>query len=273
MCVSQNKKLSEKLNYKFNKTFIWTFFPPHFSFVDQPNLQKSAPTTTESQTSQTPSALNLRLPAVPERSSSNGNSQGGSSPSFSLAVIPTLKTPSFVEQSGTYRFRICPPAKQSGRGPNQRGIVLPGGFTLIQLSKQGNDKVAPKADITVKELPLQNDTLDGAPVLPGLEGDSLTYLGDRTDGSASQESIEEFNFESLSSESFDMDEDVIVRAKKDFFKCWKSKVAFWRLQYDVLCAFFVVFFLGRVCGCWDRGRSGECVQDVSTVLWIMDVTN
>lgn len=58
---------------------------------------------------------------------------------------------------------------------------------------------------------VQKGTLGGAPVLPGLEGENWAYLGDRTDGSAGQESNEDFNFEGLSSESFDMDEDVIVR--------------------------------------------------------------
>lgn len=122
-----------------------------------------------------------------------------------------------MEQSGTYRFRICPPAKRSSGDPNQREIVLPGGFTLIQLSKQGSDGAAPKPDSTENliggnEVLLQEGTPGGAPGLPGLEGDSWAYQGDRTDGSISQESNEDFNFEGLSSASFDMDEDLIVRA-------------------------------------------------------------
>lgn len=147
-----------------------------------------------------------------------------------------------MEQSGTYRFRICPPAKQSSRAPNQRGIVLPGGFTLIQLSKQGGDGAAPRPDITENQVLLQEGTRGGAPALPGPEGDNWAYLRDRTDGSVSQESNEEFNFEALSAASFDMDEDVIVRAKKKLFiflKCSaeKAKLDSDRSTCDVLCVF------------------------------------
>lgn len=122
-----------------------------------------------------------------------------------------------MEKSGTYRFRICPPAKQSSGGPNQRGIVLPGGFTLIQLSKQGGDGAAPQSDIAGNLFSgdgvlVQEGSLGGAPVPPALEGDSWAHSTDGTDGSVSQESNEDFNFEALSSASFDMDEDVIVRS-------------------------------------------------------------
>ncbi|KAK2890338.1 MAX gene-associated protein isoform X2 [Channa argus] len=55
----------------------------------------------------------------------------------SLTVSPSLKTPSFLGQSGTYSFRICPPANQSSNGQNLPGVTLPGGFTLIQLPKPG----------------------------------------------------------------------------------------------------------------------------------------
>lgn len=57
----------------------------------------------------------------------------------SLTVSPSLKTPSFLGQTGTYSFRICPPANQGTRGENLPGVTLPGGFTLIQLPKPGAD--------------------------------------------------------------------------------------------------------------------------------------
>lgn len=57
----------------------------------------------------------------------------------SLTVSPSLKTPSFLKQSGTYSFRICPPSNQGAKGQNAPGVVLPGGFTLIQLPKHGAD--------------------------------------------------------------------------------------------------------------------------------------
>lgn len=66
--------------------------------------------------------------------------------------------------------------------------------------------------ISSNKVLLQEGTLSGTPVRAEVEGDNWAYLGDRTDGSISQESNEDFNFEGLSSASFDMDEDLIVRA-------------------------------------------------------------
>lgn len=60
----------------------------------------------------------------------------------SLTVSPSLKTPSFLGQSGTYSFRICPPSNQGTKDLNTKGVVLPGGFTLIQLPKHGADEPA-----------------------------------------------------------------------------------------------------------------------------------
>ncbi|XP_071334903.1 MAX gene-associated protein isoform X4 [Trachinotus anak] len=68
-------------------------------------------------------------------------SSSTSSP-VSLTVSPSLKTPSFLGQSGTYSFRICPPTNRSTRGQNLPGVALPGGFTLIQLPKPGADGAA-----------------------------------------------------------------------------------------------------------------------------------
>ncbi|XP_041814517.1 uncharacterized protein magl isoform X2 [Chelmon rostratus] len=64
----------------------------------------------------------------------------------SLTVSPSLKTPSFLGQSGTYSFRICPPANQGTRDQNLPGVTLPGGFTLIQLPKPGADGAAQQSE-------------------------------------------------------------------------------------------------------------------------------
>ncbi|KAL6095587.1 uncharacterized protein ACO6RY_09483 [Pungitius sinensis] len=61
----------------------------------------------------------------------------------SLTVSPALKTPSFLGQSGTYSFRICPPANQRTRSRNLPGVTLPGGFTLIELPRHVADGAAP----------------------------------------------------------------------------------------------------------------------------------
>lgn len=57
----------------------------------------------------------------------------------SLTVSPSLKTPSFLGQSGTFSFRICPPTDQDTKSQTQQGVLLPGGFTLIQLPSQNAD--------------------------------------------------------------------------------------------------------------------------------------
>ncbi|KAK9531787.1 hypothetical protein VZT92_011192 [Zoarces viviparus] len=85
-----------------------------------------------------PFASGIRSSVMPFQNSST------SSP-VSLTVSPALKTPSFLGQSGTYSFRICPPANQGTRGQKLPGITLPGGFTLIQLPKHGADGAASEA--------------------------------------------------------------------------------------------------------------------------------
>ncbi|XP_023285958.1 MAX gene-associated protein-like [Seriola lalandi dorsalis] len=84
----------------------------------------------------------------------------------SLTVSPSLKTPSFLGQSGTYSFRICPPTNQSTGAQNLPGVALPGGFTLIQLPKPGADGAAQQpetvntSDIAaVDKAPPQRDAL------------------------------------------------------------------------------------------------------------------
>lgn len=60
-------------------------------------------------------------------------------PTVSLTVSPSLKTPSFLGQSGTFSFRICPPHNQGFNSQTQQRVLLPGGFTLIQLPSQNAD--------------------------------------------------------------------------------------------------------------------------------------
>lgn len=57
----------------------------------------------------------------------------------SLTVSPSLKTPSFLGQTGTFSFRICPPTDQGTKSQTQQGVLLPGGFTLIQLPSQNTN--------------------------------------------------------------------------------------------------------------------------------------
>nr|XP_020459361.1 MAX gene-associated protein-like isoform X1 [Monopterus albus]XP_020459362.1 MAX gene-associated protein-like isoform X1 [Monopterus albus]XP_020459363.1 MAX gene-associated protein-like isoform X1 [Monopterus albus]XP_020459365.1 MAX gene-associated protein-like isoform X1 [Monopterus albus]XP_020459366.1 MAX gene-associated protein-like isoform X1 [Monopterus albus]XP_020459367.1 MAX gene-associated protein-like isoform X1 [Monopterus albus] len=64
----------------------------------------------------------------------------------SLTVSPSLKTPSFLGQSGTYSFRICPPASQNTTGQTLPGVTLPGGFTIIQLPKLGGHGAAQQSE-------------------------------------------------------------------------------------------------------------------------------
>ncbi|XP_068433805.1 MAX gene-associated protein isoform X2 [Clinocottus analis] len=78
------------------------------------------------------------------RSSGGGGGFQKSLPSspVSLTVSQSLKTPSFLGQSGTYSFRICPPANEGTRGQKLPGVPLPGGFTLIELPQPGADGAA-----------------------------------------------------------------------------------------------------------------------------------
>ncbi|XP_067429478.1 MAX gene-associated protein isoform X2 [Thunnus thynnus] len=112
----------------------------------QPPVQLSQPDSWKKgsiilpQQSQNSSTINpVQIFASGQRSTVNPFQNSSTSSPVSLTVSPSLKTPSFLGQSGTYSFRICPPANQSTRGPNLPGITLPGGFTLIQLPKPGAD--------------------------------------------------------------------------------------------------------------------------------------
>ncbi|XP_068565092.1 uncharacterized protein magl [Cebidichthys violaceus] len=79
------------------------------------------------------------------RSSVRPFQNSSTSSPVSLTVSPALKTPSFLGQSGTYSFRICPPANRGTRGQKLPGVTLPGGFTLIELPTHGADGAASEA--------------------------------------------------------------------------------------------------------------------------------
>ncbi|XP_044026184.1 MAX gene-associated protein isoform X2 [Siniperca chuatsi] len=81
-----------------------------------------------------------------QRSSVSPFQNSSTSSPVSLTVSPSLKSPSFLGQSGTYSFRICPPANQGARDQNLPGVTLPGGFTLIQLPKPGTDGAAQQSE-------------------------------------------------------------------------------------------------------------------------------
>jgi len=74
-----------------------------------------------------------------QRSSVAAFQKSSASSPVSLTVSQSLKTPSFLGQSGTYSFRICPPANAGAAVQKLPGVTLPGGFTLIELPPPGAD--------------------------------------------------------------------------------------------------------------------------------------
>lgn len=84
----------------------------------------------------TPSNNPVQTLATGELGPSTSFQNSSTSPAVSLTVSPSLKTPSFLGQSGTFSFRICPPTNQGDKSQTQQGVLLPGGFTLIQLPTQ-----------------------------------------------------------------------------------------------------------------------------------------
>ncbi|XP_029902719.1 MAX gene-associated protein isoform X2 [Myripristis murdjan] len=106
-----------------------------------PDILKKEPGTSP-HPSQKPSAMSTFMTFVTGQRGSLTSLQSSSSLSpVSLTVSPSLKTPSFLGHSGTYSFRICPPATPGSRGSGQHlpGVTLPGGFTLIELPKPNVD--------------------------------------------------------------------------------------------------------------------------------------
>ncbi|CAL8315935.1 unnamed protein product [Merluccius merluccius] len=114
----------------------------------------------------------------------------------SITVSRSLKKPSFLAQSGTYSFRICPPvANQGPAGTNgstrhPAGVTLPGGFTLIQLPKHGaNGALALPVDldkfptaVSLGEAPAGRIALGPGPS-PKLVRDKKRQLEDGDDSS------------------------------------------------------------------------------------------
>ncbi|XP_077597095.1 MAX gene-associated protein isoform X2 [Stigmatopora nigra] len=68
--------------------------------------------------------------------------QGPDRSPVSLTVSSSVKTPSFLADTGTYSFRICPPSNSAVKDPNQTTVTLPGGFRLIRIPKQEDEKEA-----------------------------------------------------------------------------------------------------------------------------------
>lgn len=204
------------------------------------------------QTSDTSSTLCPPVIFVPGKSSSVNTFQSSSKSSpVSVTVSPSLKTPSFLGQSGTYSFRICPPAQQDSGAQNPPGVTLPGGFTLIQLPKHGADGAAlqseNKTNTAGKGLPQKGaffnsgcllgdpdtnwlgldtfmrakELLSSGPIKPGTAGNNKASSGERNEADISQDSNQDITSEDLSSESSDCcvdgDEEVSV---------WTSKLVF-----------------------------------------------
>ncbi|XP_058469445.1 MAX gene-associated protein isoform X2 [Solea solea] len=96
-----------------------------------------------SKCSQSTSSVNPVQPSTLSQCSAAKPLQNSSTSSpVLLTVSPSLKTPSFLGQNGTYSFRICPPANKSTTGQNPPGLVLPGGFTLLKLPKPETNEAA-----------------------------------------------------------------------------------------------------------------------------------
>ncbi|CAN9507688.1 unnamed protein product [Ophioblennius macclurei] len=115
-----------------------TLKQPHGQLI-QPDVLRNGSSTSSQNSQSHSSASSQQLVAGPLQSGS------ASSPIF-LTVSPALKSPSFLEQSGTYSFRICPPTHESFSRPTKPPAVsLPGGFTLLQLPQPGAKGAARKA--------------------------------------------------------------------------------------------------------------------------------
>ncbi|XP_070844164.1 uncharacterized protein [Chaetodon trifascialis] len=119
----------------------------------QPPVQLSKPDSWRKASITTPQLSQNALTINPfhafvlgQRSSVNPFQHSSMSSPVSLTVSPSLKTPSFLGKSGTYSFRIFPPANQLTRDQKLPGVTLPGGFTLIELPKPGTDGAAPQSE-------------------------------------------------------------------------------------------------------------------------------
>ncbi|XP_073348922.1 MAX gene-associated protein isoform X2 [Pagrus major] len=152
----------------------------------QPPVQPPQPDScrkgsiTFQQPSQNSSTINsLQMFVSAQRGYISPFQNSSTSSPVSLTVSPSLKTPSFLGQSGTYSFRICPPANQGTSGQNLPGVALPGGFTLIQLPNPGIDGAAQQSE----SMNTTNPAAVNKPLLPKdsffdrLLGSNANFLG------------------------------------------------------------------------------------------------
>ncbi|XP_040920857.1 MAX gene-associated protein isoform X2 [Toxotes jaculatrix] len=140
----------------------------------QPDSQRKGSITLPQRSQNSSTISSIQSFVSSQRSSVSPFQSSSTSSPVSLTVSPSLKTPSFLGQSGTYSFRIFPPANQSTRNQKLPGVTLPGGFTLIQLPKHGADRATQQSETvnttkmaSMDKAPPQAAVLDAN--LPGLD--------------------------------------------------------------------------------------------------------
>ncbi|XP_077443255.1 MAX gene-associated protein [Stigmatopora argus] len=127
---------------------------PLFQLLKQPSVKKEPESPTWNQTpllaaidlSQRPPQPGVKRedeiptsPLLPPLASINLFQRPDRSP-VSLTVSSSLKTPSFLTDTGTYSFRICPPSNSAVKDRKRPAVTLPGGFTLLRIPKQEDEK-------------------------------------------------------------------------------------------------------------------------------------
>ncbi|KAK7907227.1 hypothetical protein WMY93_015839 [Mugilogobius chulae] len=107
----------------------------------------------------------------------------------SITVSPSLKTPDFLSQKGSYSFRICPPDRETCKLP---GVSLPGGFTLIQLPKPASSRIPNLNQNNAKNLLSQmvNKALEDQNNQPIVISDSDSDSGSGSDSDFTDEDEE-----------------------------------------------------------------------------------
>ncbi|XP_030578026.1 MAX gene-associated protein isoform X2 [Archocentrus centrarchus] len=101
----------------------------------QPCLQRKGSISLLQHSQKSSNISSVQSLASSQHNSNISFQSSSSSSPVSLTVSQSLKVPSFLGQSGTYSFRICPPSNQGTGEQKLPGVTLPGGFTLIQLPK------------------------------------------------------------------------------------------------------------------------------------------
>nr|XP_057912931.1 uncharacterized protein magl isoform X2 [Doryrhamphus excisus] len=177
--------------------------PPQIRLFQSHSVNKEAETLPQqAPTSSAPGPLGVLRPAC--------------SP-VSLTVSPSMKTPSFLSQSGTYSFRICPPSKPGQRDQKQQGISLPGGFTLIQLPKPdaaatGSQTVG--ADKTVGATKNQNGAVEPGEVTEAIKGTPSKMEEVVLISSSSEDEGSVSDSSDLSDENISVDIETVEEAKQ-----------------------------------------------------------